>query len=61
MIQGIKNVLKSTRFWAITGISVVGYLNALGLLTDAPTQAIIVILGAYTAVKTSQDFQYPQQ
>lgn len=55
----IKFVLGSSRFWAILGIAAVGYIKGIALIDPAVADALVVILGGYVAVRTSQDFQYP--
>jgi len=56
----LKHVLGSTRFWAIIGIAVIGYLKGIGYIEPSAADSLIVILGGYAIVKTSQNFQYPE-
>lgn len=58
MLQSIKYVLSSTRFWAILGIAVIGYLKAEGMIEESAASSLMIILGGYAAIKTSQNFQY---
>jgi hypothetical protein len=61
MLDKIKFVLSSSRFWAIIGIAIVGYVKGLGFIDAAVADALVVLFGGYVAVRTSQDFQYPNQ
>jgi hypothetical protein len=56
-MEKIKFVLLSTRFWAIVGIAVVGFLKGDGIIDTAIADSLIVILGGYTGIKTLQHFQ----
>lgn len=61
MLEKIKFVLSSTRFWAIIAIAVIGYISNEGLISESVATALVTILGGYAIVKTSQDFQYPEE
>jgi hypothetical protein len=44
--------LTSRRFWALVGIAVVGILKAEAILPVEVADAIIVILGGFTVIRT---------
>jgi len=60
-MEKLKEVLAqsflSSRFWAVLGIAAVGYFKATGQLDATTADALVVILGGFIAVKTSQHFQ----
>jgi hypothetical protein len=57
MLEKLKNVLNSTRFWSLVVGAVVVYLSAKGYLGEAERNLIGTILGSYIVVDTSQKFQ----
>ena len=57
MLEKLKMVLNSTRFWSLVLGSLVVYLSAKGYLGEAERNLIGTILGSYVVVDTSQKFQ----
>jgi len=57
MLEKLKNVLNSTRFWAIVLGAVVVYLSAKGFIGDLERNLISSILGGYVVVDTSHKLQ----
>lgn len=57
MLEKLKNVLNSTRFWSLVVGGLVVYLSAKGFIGDAERNLIGTILGGYVVIDTSQKFQ----
>jgi hypothetical protein len=44
--------IKSTRFWALTLIAIVGVLKAENIIDDSVATGLITILGGFTILRT---------
>lgn len=56
-MQTIKQIVNSTRFWAIVIGALITYAKSTGLIGENEMILIDTILGGYVVVKTSQNFQ----
>ena len=57
MLEKLKNVLNSTRFWSLVLTATVAYLSVKGFIGEAERNFVITILGSYVVIDTSQKFQ----
>ena len=57
MLEKIKQVLSSTRFWAIVAIAVIGYVKGVGFIEPSAADSLITILAGYAVVRTAQNIE----
>ena len=57
MLEKLKQTIQSTRFWAIVGIAIIGYLKGVGFMEGSAADSLMIILGGYAAIRTSENFQ----
>lgn len=57
MIEKLKMVLNSTRFWSLLIGAIVVYLSTKGFIGEAERNLIATILSSYVVIDTAQKFQ----
>lgn len=57
MIERLLRYIKSTRFWAVLIIAVVGFLQSEGEITPNLADLIYTILGGYVGLATIDKFR----
>jgi hypothetical protein len=57
MIERLLRYIKSTRFWAVLIIAVVGFLQSEGEITPNLADLIYTILGGYVGIATIDKFR----
>jgi len=57
MIERLKRYVKSTRFWAVLIIAVVGFLVSEGEMSQNVADLIYTILGGYVSLATIDKFR----
>jgi len=57
MIKKLQYTLKSTRFWSVVIIAIVGYLAKEAIITNELAELVYTILGGYVGLATINKFR----